>query len=30
MSHDYRIALEYGATLVRIGSLIFGARDYSK
>ena len=25
MSHDYRIALEYGATLVRIGSLIFGA-----
>ena len=30
MSHDYRIALEYGATLVRIGSLIFGARDYTK
>ena len=30
MSHDYRLAIEYGATMVRIGSLIFGARDYSK
>lgn len=30
MSHDYTIALEEGATLVRVGSLIFGARDYSK
>lgn len=30
MSQDYPIAVEYGATLVRIGSLIFGARDYSK
>jgi uncharacterized pyridoxal phosphate-containing UPF0001 family protein len=28
MSHDYRIAMEEGATLVRIGSTIFGARDY--
>ena len=29
MSHDYKIALEEGATLVRVGSLIFGARNYS-
>ena len=29
MSHDYQIAMEEGATLVRIGSTIFGARDYS-
>lgn len=29
MSHDYKIALEEGATLVRIGSLIFGARNYN-
>ncbi|MCF8237865.1 MAG: YggS family pyridoxal phosphate-dependent enzyme [Saprospiraceae bacterium] len=29
MSSDYQIALEEGATMVRIGSLIFGARDYS-
>lgn len=28
MSHDYRIAMEEGATLVRIGSTIFGARNY--
>lgn len=28
MSHDYQIALEEGATLVRIGSMIFGPRDY--
>ena len=28
MSHDYQIAMEEGATLVRIGSTIFGARDY--
>lgn len=26
MSHDYPIAIEYGATLVRVGSLIFGDR----
>ena len=26
MSHDYRIALEEGATMVRIGSLVFGER----
>ena len=30
MSHDYLIALQEGATLVRVGSLIFGARDYTK
>lgn len=28
MSGDYRIALEYGATMVRIGTGIFGAREY--
>lgn len=30
MSHDYRIAMEEGSTLVRIGTSIFGPRDYSK
>lgn len=30
MSNDYTIALKYGSTMVRIGSLIFGARDYLK
>lgn len=29
MSHDYPIALEEGATLVRVGSAIFGARNYN-
>lgn len=29
MSDDYPIAMEEGSTLVRIGSSIFGARDYS-
>lgn len=28
MSNDYQIAVEEGSTLVRIGSSIFGARDY--
>ena len=28
MSGDWRIALEYGATLVRIGTAIFGERQY--
>ncbi len=28
MSHDYRIAVEEGSTIVRIGSLIFGPRNY--
>ena len=27
MSEDYRIAVEEGATIVRIGSLIFGSRN---
>lgn len=30
MSGDYRIALEEGSTMIRIGSAIFGARDYDK
>ncbi len=30
MSHDYPIALEEGSTLIRVGSKIFGERDYSK
>ena len=28
MSDDYRIAIEYGSTMVRIGSMIFGERNY--
>lgn len=28
MSGDYEIALDYGSTMVRIGSSIFGERDY--
>ena len=28
MSNDYPLALEYGSTLVRIGTRIFGAREY--
>ena len=30
MSGDYGIAVEEGSTMVRVGSLIFGERDYSK
>lgn len=30
MSEDYPVAIEEGSTMVRIGSSIFGARDYSK
>ena len=30
MSHDYPLAVECGSTMVRVGSLIFGDRDYSK
>ncbi|HMG82940.1 MAG TPA: YggS family pyridoxal phosphate-dependent enzyme [Ferruginibacter sp.] len=30
MSSDYKIAIEEGATMVRIGSLLFGERNYSK
>ena len=29
MSGDYLIALEEGSTMIRVGSLIFGSRDYS-
>jgi uncharacterized pyridoxal phosphate-containing UPF0001 family protein len=27
MSSDYQVAIEEGSTLVRIGSLLFGARQ---
>lgn len=30
MSGDYKIAIQEGSTLVRVGSYIFGERDYSK
>ena len=30
MSNDYELAIEHGATNVRVGSSIFGKRDYSK
>ena len=30
MSHDYAAAIAEGATMVRIGTAIYGARDYSK
>lgn len=30
MTNDYEIAVEEGATMLRIGSAIFGERDYSK
>lgn len=30
MSHDYSVALEEGSNMIRVGSAIFGARDYSK
>jgi hypothetical protein len=29
MSDDYRIAVEEGSTMVRIGSAVFGARNYN-
>jgi PLP dependent protein len=29
MSHDFMVAVEEGATLVRVGSALFGARDYN-
>lgn len=29
MSHDFSVAIEEGATLVRVGSAIFGARSYA-
>ncbi len=30
MSHDFEIAIEEGATHIRVGTAIFGERDYSK
>lgn len=30
MSSDYKIAIEEGSNMIRIGSIIFGERDYSK
>mgnify|MGYP000302518845 CR=1 FL=1 len=30
MTHDYKIAVEMGADIVRIGTMIFGERDYSR
>jgi pyridoxal phosphate enzyme (YggS family) len=30
MSHDFEVAIEEGATIVRIGTYIFGKRDYNK
>ncbi len=30
MSGDYKIAIEEGSTIIRLGTVIFGARDYSK
>lgn len=30
MSNDYEIAIEEGATIVRVGTSIFGERDYNK
>jgi PLP dependent protein len=30
MSSDYKIAIEEGSNMVRIGSLLFGERNYNK
>ena len=30
MSNDFEIAIEEGSTMVRVGTAIFGERDYSK
>ena len=30
MTGDYEVAIEEGATMVRVGTGIFGKRDYSK
>lgn len=30
MSHDFEVAIEEGATIVRVGSAIFGERSYAK
>ena len=28
MTNDFRVAVEEGSTMVRVGTAIFGARDY--
>jgi len=30
MSGDFHVAIEEGSNLIRVGTSIFGARDYSK
>ena len=30
MTNDYEVAIEEGATMVRVGTGIFGARDYTQ
>ena len=30
MSNDFEVAIEAGSSLIRVGTMIFGARDYSK
>lgn len=30
MSSDYRLALKHGATMIRVGSMLFGDRNYNK
>ena len=30
MSHDFEVAIEEGATIVRVGTAIFGERRYNK
>lgn len=30
MTHDYAVAIEVGATEIRLGTALFGARDYSR
>lgn len=30
MSNDFEVAIEEGSTLIRVGTSIFGVRDYSK
>ena len=30
MSGDYEVAVEEGATIIRVGSFIFGERNYQK
>lgn len=30
MSSDFKLAIESGSTIIRVGSMIFGERDYSK